>query len=204
MDLSSFAKTTEIIQHLTVALASIAGGIWAILRVNRERTYERALKIEINTNTIAATQPLIFVRVTLTNQGHSMLQANEGAANSPVYSDPVDKIYYSCSLQIRKFDAGQAKPDLSVDWYDIGLLSAAVPDINLLSDYQNPNNGKFEFWMEPGESYHLGSLLCLRSGLYLGRVIFIGPDSGEDFWSETFYFQIPADLEDRRPVSDKQ
>jgi hypothetical protein len=192
MNLETTSKVAQIIQNITVASASVIGGLWAFLRLYRERTYEGALKIDITAHTLEVEPKYTFVGVTLTNQGHSKLQANNAIGPRPVYSDRLDTILYSCSLEVKRINANCIAGDISVDWYNDSLLSVAIPEVDLFTTYRNPNNNQVEFWMEPGESYRLGSLLCLTCGAYLAKVTFIGSDCDEDFWTQLFYFQVPS------------
>lgn len=193
MDLDTNAKIAQIVQSVSVALASLIAGIWALLRLRRERTYEAALKIEVDSTPVDPGARYTAIEIILTNQGHVKLQANEAIKPGPVYADRLETISYSCSLSVKRIADQAEGKSLRIDWFDPDLFSLAIPEINLLAEYQNPDrNERVEFWMEPGESYRVGSLLHLPPGTYLAKVTFVGSNSSEDFWTQLTHFTVTA------------
>jgi hypothetical protein len=191
MDLDTDAKFAQIVQNVSVALASIIAGIWALLRLRRERTHEAALKIEILSTPVDPGARYTAIEVILTNQGHVKLQANEAIKPGPVYADRLETISFSCTLAVKRIADHAEGKSFCIDWFDSDLFSLAIPEINLLAEYQNPErNERVEFWMEPGESYRVGSVLRLPPGPYLAKVTFVGSNSSEDFWTQVTHFSV--------------
>lgn len=190
--IDALAKKFQIVQSIIVDIASAIAGLWAFFRLRRERTYEPALKIQLEIEPIEGESKFTFLVVTLTNQGRAKLAANQADGTGPVYGDKNETIHHSCNLEIRKVDATAPAAVSAIDWYDSKLLSPAIADINLLREYQNPDTRHVEFWLEPGEVCRLGSLVCLEPGLYLAKVVFLGRDVTEDYWSQVSCIRIPA------------
>jgi hypothetical protein len=66
---------SETIEHVTVAAASVIGGVWILFRFFNERTLESALTIGVDASTIPFEgAPLTFIDVTLTNVGKVRIQ----------------------------------------------------------------------------------------------------------------------------------
>jgi hypothetical protein len=177
---------TEPFEQLVVGLASIVGGAWVLLRLYRERAFDSALTIDIHSSTLpAGGPPLTFVEVTLTNVGKVKLQAKPARSDHGAYDDGVEKLRYGCGLKLKKLDAAALGGEAWIDWFDNRrFTSPQLGEINLLSEYEDPKRGnRADFWMEPGEVYHLGAPVALPGGVYLAKVTFVGARADSEFWS---------------------
>ena len=183
----------ETIEHVIVALASLIGGLWVFFRFVNERAYESALTIGIDSSTITVDgAPLTYLDVTLTNVGKVKLQAKPVDRFTTAYEDKVEKLQYSCGLSIRKPLSDVTKTGDLIDWFEHTRFEPSkFLEFNLLNEYGDPeDNNRVDFWMEPGEQYHLGMPLRLDAGIYLAKVTFIGARSDKEFWSRIVAFQV--------------
>ena len=183
----------ETIEHITVALASVIGGLWVLFRFFNERTLESALTIDIDASTVALDgKALTFIDVKLSNVGKVRLQAKPADPSKNAYEDPVEKLKYSCSLRLKRLDSGASAPDTLIDWFnDENFAITQLGEINLLNEYENPKNRNIvDFWMEPGEIYHLGVSLNLSPAVYLAKITFVGARSDKEFWSRIAIVQV--------------
>lgn len=187
--------TLKNIQSLVLIAATIVGGLWALLRLCKERGWESALEIDLQSifKTLRAGKIFIFLEVQLTNKGKVKLGAKNIRPSETAYSDEIEKIRYSCSLKLKKLKepAGDAK--YWIDWFNNSNLEDVGDEINLLSEYEDPVEGT-DFWMEPGEVYKLGAPLMLAPGLYLAKVTFIGSRSDGEFWSRIMVIDVPLTI----------
>jgi hypothetical protein len=184
-------RWAESIEHLTVALASILGGLWVFFRFINERTLESALSIGIDASTLALDEkPLTFIEVTLSNLGKVRLQAKPADPSGNAYEDEVEKLKYSCGLSIKKLGATTDASNTLIDWFKDTNLDS-LGEFNLLNEYEDPeNNNIVDFWMEPGEIYYLGVPLRLPAGTYLAKVTFVGSRSDKEFWSRIAIVEV--------------
>lgn len=68
-----------------------------------------------------------------------------------------------------------------------------LKEVNLLSNYEDPqHNNQVDFWMEPGETYYLGTPLVLPAGMYLAKVTVVGSDDDGDYWTRVLRVLIPT------------
>jgi hypothetical protein len=63
--------------------------------------------------------------------------------------------------------------------------------IDVLEEYCDEAKHMTDFWLEPGESYHIGSPLLLSPGSYLAKATFVGKKT-DDYWSRVFAFSVGA------------
>ena len=165
---------SEILQNLTLSAAAVGAGVWALYRFWVERQNEAALNIHIRKSIHKATAGCdIFVDVALTNTGKSKVQAH---SERPAYQDRDETLEFPCSLQVREVIYGGSKAAYC-DWYDPSLVGVVngIPAIDLATAFENPAEKATEFWIEPGETVHLGAMLVLPPGRYLLKVTFVGP-----------------------------
>ena len=90
-----------------------------------------------------------------------MVRVTAKPARMPAYKDRSEVLNYGGDLLLR--DLKYITPGRSpVGWFtDSSPQSPISGDIeaDLLSDYEI--GGKTDFWMEPGESYHVGAALAV-------------------------------------------
>lgn len=178
--------------NVVVAAAAIIGGAWAYQSFRRERKNQAALSVDSSVTTEpVGGRHLAAFRVTLTNAGRIKIKARR---HSSKYSDGVEALAHDCCLQLRRLEGPSATPR-TVDWFDSAVARpvAGIEDINLLSDYENPEKGNaIEFWMEPGESYGLSAYCVLDSGQYLAKATFIADGDKGNFWTRLMQFSVPV------------
>ncbi|HYM75863.1 MAG TPA: hypothetical protein VE377_07780 [Candidatus Dormibacteraeota bacterium] len=183
----------ETIEHVTVALASIIGGVWVLFRFFNERTLESALTIDIDASLTPVDGKLLtFVDVKLSNVGKVRLQAKPADPSENAYDDKVETLKYSCSLRLKKLLSLADASDAVIDWFkDKNVADSSLGEINLLNEYEDPENHyKVDFWMEPGEVYHLGVPLVLSPAVYLAKVTFVGDRCDKEFWSRIVVVRV--------------
>jgi hypothetical protein len=221
--MNSLKEITEIVHNIVVIIAALIGGAWVLLRLRRERVDEAAVEISVSTtSTPLGSEHLAVITAELTNKGHTEIRGRtEKTSDGLVYKDTADggeELKYSCSLQIRSVDvAALGATGRLPDWFKrIGLIDIpGVPrQIDLLTEYVDPDKNKLEFWAEPGEVYRLRSPVLLPVGTYMAKVTFVGADSDrqegllqviediisprkkgsnqENFWSQFTVFTIPC------------
>jgi hypothetical protein len=180
----------EILEHVAVIVASIIGGGWAMLRVFQERSFDSALTIDAKLSG-SGTHPA-FLEISLANVGKVKLQAKPSDRNAFAYNDGVERLKHSCSLQLKRLVPLAGIPDTRIDWFeDTKFVNPPLDEINLLNEYEDPHhNDRVDFWMEPGEVYHLGVPLALSAGVYLAKVTFIGARNDREFWSRIILVRV--------------
>jgi hypothetical protein len=195
MKVGSSKTIVEILQSIILSLAAIIGGLWALKLYWSQRTSEAAIEIECATASVpSGTEYLVFFDVSLTNKGHTVFRAKPNGAE-PAYHDQIETLKHSVSLQIRQIRPPKTPEELrELSWFDEKHVVKidGVPEINLLTEYEDPKHGnKIDFWMEPGEVYHLGIPVLLPTGVYLGKITVIGTGGDDNFWSRVIFISVP-------------
>jgi hypothetical protein len=181
-----------------VGLAALAGGLWAVARLKRERSDEAAVTIDFSAKTSALPDnpaSLVFLSVMLKNVGKTKIQAKREKTNGLAFQDKGETLAHACSLQVKRVRPRAHMPHRCLDWFKSDSLEAVanLPEVNLLSEYENPDqNDEIDFWMEPGEVYELGKALVLGPGIYIGKITFVASKSDEDFWTRIVQFSVPT------------
>lgn len=170
--------------------AVVLGGFWILYRFGLGREREPALTLELNPPLVRKVNEdtnLVSFEVTITNTSKVKVAASK---DRPAYCDKGERLTYSVSLVLRPIEM-RARHGLVVQWFDAEPeVSPRTTDIelDLLNDYSE--EGKSDFWMEPGESYQVGASVFLKSGSYLALLTFIGKKSHDDFWRRTTVIEI--------------
>jgi hypothetical protein len=185
-------KGTSILDHVVVTLAAFCGGFWVLLRLKRERTDEAALNIVLsNTSSAMGSLNLVLFTVELANKGKTKIDAKtERDKDHWIFNDGPEKLPHACSLQIRQLNQAVTTPPVSLDWFESGPwvdmpLYRNQMAINVLLEYEAPETNEVEFWMEPGETYHLGVPVLLPAGTYFAKLTFVGADQEKDWLDKT-------------------
>jgi hypothetical protein len=198
LNIQSVKERVGVLHDIIVTLAAIAGGAWALLRFKRERADESAIDMDVSVRTDKSSAngaSPVFIEAKLKNVGKTKIQAKPTTKNSgPAYQDTEETLEYSGSLKVRHLvpSAGMVA---NLDWYDASVVTpiASLPEINLLSDYEIPEQENLlDFWKEPGETYVLGKTIALAPGLYLAKATFIGARNDGDFWTRLTQFSVPG------------
>jgi hypothetical protein len=183
------------LHDMVVSVAAVAGGAWVLLRLWRERSNQAALTIDF----AASSKPfeaahIVFLNITLTNVGKSMVKAKVKKGGAIAYGDKDERLEYSCSVQLRKVQPSAPPAVAELDWFKSPAMHRIpnITAINLLSDYENPDrDNRLEFWMEPAESYSLGRHVILSAGIYVAKITFIGAGADTNFWTRVVQFVVP-------------
>jgi hypothetical protein len=191
-----WVSLADAVSKWATTFAIIATGIWALFHFYLRRESQIALTIDLVTTCVTYADSLYLVNfdVCLTNKGQVAVRAQRKIR--PAYEDKDEHIDYGGDLLIRKVSSGLSVND-SVDWFvkdhEHSPRSGDI-ETDLLRIFRN-DDGATDFWIEPGELYHVSSAHVLASGNYLVMVTFIGNRSPEDFWRRTFLVQVPMPVE---------
>jgi hypothetical protein len=209
---SPLNDSADLWQTMLEATALLIGGVWALWIFVINRSNESALKIETTPLTVTrpSSRTVVFFEVTLENSGKVKIGSKPRNYDSSkkllaAYSDPDYEILdFSVSLLVRPLPkAGYSqtetkdlgKRDKQLDWFsdmDKQKLKPTdlVAEIDLVDSYA-VDDKKANFWMEPGETYHLPVALELQPGDYLGMITFIGERGDFEFWRRFILLQVP-------------
>jgi hypothetical protein len=194
-----WVQLAKAVESWVTALALVAGGAWAYYQFVLRREKETAVGIDVSFSSLpyGDTNYLVFFDVTLTNK--SKVRVTAKADRRPAYEDAREVLAYSGDLLLRKVPP-DLSPGVQVGWFlePPGALKNPLPgdvEADLLSEYEL--DGKTDFWMEPGESYHVGAAIVLAPGTYLGMVTFIGSAGGHEIWRRSFVVEIPCSPQKR-------
>jgi hypothetical protein len=196
-DLASLSDLAGVVHDVIVSIAALAAGLWALLRLRRERSDESALSIDVSVKSDridAADEHLVFMAVVLKNVGKTKIEAKHKKVDGLTFKDRGERLHYACSLQVKRVTPCSEVSSRCLDWFKSHSLEGVenISEMNLLSEYENPDKGdRIEFWMEPGEVYCLGKSLMLRAGVYIAKVTFVASKSDEDFWTRMVQFAVP-------------
>ncbi len=186
------------VQSWVTALGIVVGGIWAAYRFGIRREKESALGMDLSYSTVAQDDGghLLFCDVTITNCGKVRVSAT--GADAPVYSDKLERLAYAADLLLRRLPS-DLPLNTPVGWF--GHAAGESPrtddiELNLLEAFES--GSEIDFWMEPGEAYHLSRGAVLTPGLYLALVSFVGSRTGE-FWRRLFLIEVPRRVRESAP-----
>jgi hypothetical protein len=191
-------QLSDAVQHWATALGIVAGGIWAAYRFGIRREKESALGMDLSHSTVAQGGGgyLLFCDVTITNCGKVRISAI--GEDAPVYSDKLERLTYAADLLLRRLPSDLPR-NTPIGWFgDFAGESPRTDDIelNLLEAFES--GSEMDFWMEPGEAYHLSRGAVLAPGLYLALVSFVGSRTGE-FWRRLFLIEVPRRVHESAP-----
>jgi hypothetical protein len=199
-----FVRRGETLQHLAVIIATIIAALWSYNLFESERQSMPHLGIEIQSVQQAIpksdSKKIVFLDLILTNRGKRKLQADEVPTSQIAYQDPGEVLQYPCGLQVRQIMTAVTQTNAALDFFNNTnelVCPPGIPaEVDLLSEYEllagpQGNTATPQFWMEPGEQYHLGATLILPKGSYLVRAHFVGNKrSDEEFWSRITFLQV--------------
>lgn len=147
----------------------------------------------MTTSSIEYTNSLYLVNfdVCLTNKGLVAVRARRQIPRA--YEDRDECIDYGGDLLIRRI-APVLKTNDPVNWFTKDHEHSPRPN-DLQSDLLRifrGDAGSTDFWIEPGELYHVSSDHALERGNYLVMVTFIGNRGPEECWRRVFVVQVPT------------
>lgn len=189
MLLKEFAETAD---HLATVVALLIGGGWVLYQYVIRRSGESGLYIDLNMQASdwKPGSKLVFIDVVLRNTGQRCIDATTDSPSS-LEQQFEGSIRYAGSLQLRKVSSQASGAVVHIDWWDksSGLLAQPViPETDLLKEYTD-QEGKVEFFLEPGEEYHLGNAFILEPGIYLAKIVFVGQRKAE-FWGRIMKIDV--------------
>jgi hypothetical protein len=174
-------------------LAVVGGAVWTVVHFYQRRESQTALTIDMAATSMEYSGSLHLVNfdVCLTNKGQVDVRAERKIR--PAYEDNDERIDYGGELLIRRIASG-LMANHAIDWFtEDHQHSPESTDLqsDLLRVFRNAE-GLTDFWMEPGESYHLSSAYALERGNYLVMITFVGNRGPTDFWRRLFLVQVPT------------
>jgi hypothetical protein len=191
-----FQVVADAAAHWATTVGVVFGGAWAWYRFGLTRQRQAALSMKLackcephggSGNFFAA------LCATIKNTGTVKLEIRR--ARAPAYpreSEDNEILQYGGDLLVRRVDES-LKGSTPVRWFaDSNARSPRPEDIelDLLSSYEQDE--ETSFWMEPGETYQLGTAVVLSRGTYIVMLTILGEDSDKDFWRSEFILVIPA------------
>jgi len=200
MDTPSWVHWTEGLKNFAEMLAILVGGGWAFFRFVLRRERETALSMDMKSSSIPRGPGvhLVSFDVELSNKAAVSLRAKR--KRLPAYPDPTDVLNYSVDLLLRSIPSS-LPVGASLRWFPEPAQKSPQPgdiEVDLVDEYEDM--GKTDFWMEPGETYHVSTSMVLAAGTYLAMVTFVGNRSDKEFWRRVFVVQVPTPSQPSQPT----
>jgi hypothetical protein len=180
------------VQSWATAATVVLGGAWALYRFGIQRERETGIGIELSHKTIPYGAGVFLVAFDIALSNKAKVRVRATRERRPAYKDDWEGLNFGGDLLIRPLPSGVPEGS-EIRWFSKNApTSPQVGDIeaDLLDEYEL--NGETDFWMEPGETYHLATNVVLRPGGYLCMVTFVGAKSKQEFWRRMFLVQVPA------------
>ncbi len=192
MYMATIKDVTEIVSAIVETVAVIGAGIWAYFRFVSNREDETALEISYayRSETYATNAYLLALEIGFANRGKVRVVVKP--QGNPAYSTDDEIVRYGGDLLIRPVSGGHIPP-ASVDWFPTPNSKSPAPqdlEFDLLDEFSE--NQQTDFWLEPGETTHIGKMIVLAPGHYQAMVTFIGDRGEHEFWRRLFYIQVPG------------
>lgn len=197
MNMVEIGLIVQIFQQIVLTIAIIFGGIWALFRFRLLREYEGNIELEVSTNCTPCENgnSIVFINTTIKNTGtRTVIATPKKYLNGklvPIYTNNNIPIYHSFVLQIKRMDTS-IQGSIAYDWYGSSNFTQDdnLPDeIDLLLESNIPPNIG-DFWLNSGDTCHLGTVVKLPSGHYLAKVSFVGTHGTADYTSRILYFHV--------------
>ena len=186
-----WVSLAQAVQNWATAIAILVGGAWAYYRFGIKRESETALAIDLAHSIVPyGSNYLVVFDVCLENKGLVRLGAKRNRLDA--YEDHAEVLAYSVNLLLRPVPPSLI-PGSRIGWFDSETDKSPRPDdveLDLVAEYEI--DGETDFWMEPGENYHVGATVVLSAGEYLAMVTFVGDRSDSEFWRRMFLVQVPV------------
>jgi hypothetical protein len=193
-----WVNLSQAFENVSTGVAILLGGLWAVIRFRLLRTDQTALAIKMTPTIVKYSDALylVFLDVACQNKGSVRLVASN---RRPAFDDDSaangEVIQYSLDLQLRGI-RGHLGQGQVLDWWDKGSEQWDAPgyECDLAEDYEDPKTKVTDFWLEPGERYHLSTTMLLPSGAYLAKVTFVGDGDPRELWRRSFLVKVPAEV----------
>jgi hypothetical protein len=167
--------------------------------LHRESATALAIELGHTDFKYANAEYLVTFDVTVRNMGQVRLTIRRD--RNPAYpradTEDSETLKYGADLLIRRVPDGAGAGE-SIQWFSSEQATSPVEgdlECDLAGEYEL--GGKTDFWMEPGESYHLSTTRVLTTGCYLAMVTIIGDSSDREFWRRLYLIQVPAEESQR-------
>jgi hypothetical protein len=186
-------SSSETLKNCVETVAILLGGGWAFWNFWLRRQKETALDIDMTHRCLPYGQGLFLTHfdVVLANRGSVKLVAKRDRVPAYAAHGDGETLKYSGDLLLRPIPSDMAVGS-KVAWFCVPSDASPQPgdlEVDLLADHET--DGKTHFWMEPGETYHLGVGLVLQPGTYLVLATFVGNASDDEFWRRLFMVNVP-------------
>jgi hypothetical protein len=208
MSHSPWLDLADEVEKWATALGIIVGGCWALLRFGLRRESATALIIELEHFDLkyGSESYLVTFDVTFRNMGQVRLTVRRD--RNPAYprarTEDSETLKYGADLLLRRVTESAASGE-SIQWFTDNLPTSPMKgdiECDLANEYEQGD--KTDFWLEPGESYHLSTIRVLAPGYYLAMVTFVGNSSDKEFWRRVFTVQVPNKEGQNRPIRSVQ
>ena len=181
----------DVAEHLATAIGILVGGAWVLYQYVIRRSGQTGLSIGIEGTVSGFSQDrrLLFVDVSLKNTGNARLDASV-ASSEALANEFEGSIRFAGSLQLRRIRQPPAGVPTHIDWWEEGpgTLAAPLSEVDLFAEYTDAD-GVAEFFMEPGEEYHLGNAFVVEPAVYLAKAVFVGQRRAE-YWSRIVQIRV--------------
>lgn len=183
----------DVASKIATTLAIIGAGLWALFHFYLRRESQTALTIDMTATSMEYSESLYLVNfdVCLTNKGQVAVRAQRNIR--PAYEDNDERIDYGGDLLIRKIPT-ELTANHPINWFVEDHQHNPAPndlETDLLRIFRDAD-GLTDFWIEPGELYHVSAAYALEQGNYLVMVTIVGNRGAEDFWRRVFLIQVPT------------
>lgn len=185
----------DAISKWATTFALFAAGVWAVFHFYVHREGQSSLFIEITSTSTPYGNGthLVTFDVSFVNKGSVRIEAQPKVGPPcPAYSDADEIILYGGDLLLRRIPDG-LKTGANVAWFqEKDEKSPKIGDLeaDLLRIFRNDKN-ETDFWIEPGEAYHLTHSFVLEPGNYMVMITFVGDRSPEEFWRRIAIVAVP-------------
>ncbi|MEY2487741.1 MAG: hypothetical protein QOH39_3389 [Verrucomicrobiota bacterium] len=188
-----WVSLADAVSKWATTLAIVGTGMWAVFHFYLRRESQTALTIDMTATSVEYSDSLYLVNfdVCLTNKGQVAVRAERKIW--PAYKDADECIDYGGDVLIRRIPPGLTA-NHPASWFIEDHQHSPQPNDlegDLLRIFRN-GDGFTDFWIEPGELYHVSSAYALERGSYLVMVTFIGNRGAEEFWRRVFLVQVPT------------
>lgn len=197
-------------QSIAVVLGGVVAGVWGVYQLLAWRYFQNAMDLDcaVLSERAGADASLVVFDVILKNIGRRTVVAHP--REPIVFSDihpiawrrnHVEKYRYAGELHVKRIKT--PSPDVvGAETHDALDHVPHLDRVDLLGEYR-VNHRRVDFFMEPGETYHLVVAVRLEPGAYLARITFIGRPrfadvirsfvgyaTVRDFWSRLVYVRV--------------
>lgn len=192
---SSYYAVADSVARWVTAGGIVVGGCWAWYRFGVTRQSQAAISAMLSCKSRPHGGSGLYLSAmcaTIKNTGTVKLEVRRRRAPAyPRDSEDSETLKYGGDLLLRRVPDEIAR-GTPVRWFASPSSRSPLEgdiELDLLSSYEK--DGETSFWMEPGETYYLGTAVVLPGGLYLAMLTILGEDDDDDFWRSEFVLAVP-------------